>query len=219
MFLKSMICTQGFLYWIWGMLKNTNFLGGRERRTARYEVGATLRGRTPAPAPRSPRPLARLPRRVVVHGHNLHGALENDVALAEVLQRPPHGEAALHRHGAGPGPAPPAQPDGSAGKRRPAPSRSCAEGRGRAGTEPSHWAARPSPVRPAAGRGRCRQPAARGAFRSWRQFSWARGRGKAPGSEHAPPRPAFEPPQRRATAPRQGQPPLLGDVFLGGTEV
>lgn len=26
MFLNSMICTHGFLYWIWGMLKNTNFL-------------------------------------------------------------------------------------------------------------------------------------------------------------------------------------------------
>lgn len=112
MFLKSMICTQGFLYWIWGMLKNTNFLGGR-KRTARYEVGGDA-PRDPGARPRSPRPLARLPRRVVIHGHNLHGALENDVALAEILQRPPHGEAPLHRHGGGPAPpAPPPEVRGS----------------------------------------------------------------------------------------------------------
>lgn len=100
------------------------------------------------------RPLARFPRRVVVHGHNLHGALENDIALAEVLQRPPHGEPALHRHGGGPL-ALPGTRDGSAGKHRPAPP---LRGRTRPGRERRcRRAARPSPASysSAAGRGWC----------------------------------------------------------------
>lgn len=110
MFLKSMICTQGFLYWIWGMLKNTNFLERRRRNTREPRCLPGRRGppRAAAAAPRSPRPLAQLSRRVVVHRHHLHRALEDDVALAEILQRPPDGEPALHRHGGGTAPLPPA---------------------------------------------------------------------------------------------------------------
>lgn len=122
MFLNSMICTQGFLYWIWGMLKNTNFLerkrkahkgclcGGRGPRKPRCLCRGSPRSRR---APRSPRAFAQLSRRVVVHGHHLHRALEHDVALAEVLQGPAHREAALHRHrggAAGRGGSAPARP-------------------------------------------------------------------------------------------------------------
>lgn len=71
----------------------------REEKSATGPAGTRPR-RAAAAAPGSPGALAQLPRRVVVHRHHLHRALEDDVALAEVLQRPPHGEAALHRHGA-----------------------------------------------------------------------------------------------------------------------
>lgn len=49
MFLKSMICTQGFLYWIWGTLKNTNFLEGGRRNQPRVRRG---RGRGALPPQR-----------------------------------------------------------------------------------------------------------------------------------------------------------------------
>lgn len=132
--MKSMICSQGFLYWIWGMLKNTNFLERRGRKNTQTEGGMSLRkAQPPPPLPsrdvswrrspppcRSPRPLAPLSRRVVVHGHHLHRALEDDVALAEVLQRPPDGKPAFHRHGGARTPSAP-PPGGSGGKHRPAP--------------------------------------------------------------------------------------------------
>lgn len=154
MFLNSMICTQGFLYWIWGMLKNTNFLerrreahksrlcGGRGPRHPRCLCRGSPRSRR---APRSPRALAQLSRRVVVDGHHLHRALEHDIALAEVLQRPAHGEAALHRHRGGapgrggealsrapPGGAPPPPCPALPGPARPCPR--CARSRRRAGS-------------------------------------------------------------------------------------
>lgn len=58
MFLKSMICTQGFLYWICGMLKNTNFLEGRRTQApAGLFPQAQMplrRALSPAPALTSP---------------------------------------------------------------------------------------------------------------------------------------------------------------------
>lgn len=112
MFLNSMICTQGFLYWIWGMLKNTNFLERKRQVHKGWPVVSAAGGpRKPwclcrgSPrsrrVPRSPCAFAQLSRRVVVHGHHLHRALEHDVALAEVLQGPAHREPALHRHRGG----------------------------------------------------------------------------------------------------------------------